>query len=68
MVRDAKQGDMKTSMWEYFRKNAGWYVAGLIAALLVVAGFFVWRFWEWLRIVPQGYESARRQFAILDSS
>ena len=32
-------------------------MAGLIAALLVVAGFFVWCFWEWLRMVPLGYES-----------
>ena len=48
---------MKTSMGEHFRKNAGWYVAGLIAVLLVLAGFFVWRFWDWLRMVPQDYES-----------
>ena len=48
---------MKTSMGEHFRKHAGWYVAGLIAVLLVLAGFFVWRFWDWLRMVPQDYES-----------
>ena len=48
---------MKTSIREHFRKNAGWYVAGLIAVLLVLAGFFVWRFWDWLRMVPQDYES-----------
>ena len=44
-------------MGEHFRKHAGWYVAGLIAVLLVLAGFFVWRFWDWLRMVPQDYES-----------
>ena len=32
-------------------------MVGLIAVLLVVAGLFVWRFWDWLRIVPPGYES-----------
>ena len=32
-------------------------MAGLIAVLLVLAGFFVWRFWDWLRMVPQDYES-----------
>ena len=48
---------MKTSMWEHFRKNAGWYVAGLIVVLLVIASFFVWCFWDWLRMVPHDYES-----------
>ena len=32
-------------------------MAGLIAMLLALAGFFVWRFWDWLRMVPQDYES-----------
>lgn len=44
-------------MWEHFRKHAGWYVAGLIAVLLVLTGFSIWRFWDWLRMVPQDYES-----------
>ena len=32
-------------------------MVGLIVVLLVLAGFFVWRFWDWLRMVPQDYES-----------
>ena len=32
-------------------------MAGLIAVLLVVAGLFVWCFWDWLRKVSGGYES-----------
>ena len=48
---------MKTSMREHFKKNAGRYLVGLIAALLVVAGLFVWCFWDWLRTVSGGYES-----------
>ena len=44
-------------MWENVRKNAGWYMAGLITLLLVVAGFLVCRFWDWLRMGTGGYES-----------
>ena len=48
---------MRTKMWENVRKNAGWDMAGLITLLLVVAGFLVCRFWDWLRMGTGGYES-----------
>lgn len=57
VVRAAKQGHRTASMREHFRRNAGRYVTGLIAALLVVAGFLVWYFWDWLRLVSGAQES-----------
>ena len=48
---------MRTKMWVHVRNNAGWYMAGLIVVLLVVTGFLVWRFWDWLRMGEGGYES-----------
>ena len=48
---------MKAIMREHVRKKAGCYVTGLIMALLVVAGVFAWRFWDWLRVGSSGYES-----------